>query len=189
MVEGIGGFWAGVGAVARATVACALVLSAIWKLRNARSFSIAFRESAPAFLRGFNQIARRAISAIELLLAAGLLSPLAETARPSAIAALVLITSFMVALRKNRDPTAGCGCWRAVPGVDSRKPVFARNIILLAAAALAAIRPLPAGMGLMLFALVPGLALSFAIFEIPTFAAVLSGVLSADARAEGVREA
>ena len=157
---------------ARATVAAALLLTAVWKWRNQAEFRSAYRAAAPQPVRGLAGSAAFATPLAELLCAAALLVPggIGRWATPVALALLVL---FTIALTRVEDLTAGCGCWRSAPGPANRNLLLARNLLLLMLAvvgSLGATSPDP----VQALAVLPMAALfALIILELPTIGAMV----------------
>jgi hypothetical protein len=157
--------------IARMTVGIALVLTAIWKLRNPLQFQVALRATAPA-LAVYAWFATGAIVVFELATAGLLMVP--GLAPLGTVSAGLLIGSFTVALWRVPSVSAGCGCWREPRSADSGRALFlARNGSLLVLVLIGATSTEIPSAGVRIFGLLAGLMTSLLILELPQFGGVV----------------
>lgn len=176
--------WALIGAGARGTVASALVLSALWKVRNRDGFRASFARNAPSFMQRHARAFGTALVVFEVFLGVGIIWPIESVVRASSIGVIALIGTLTLVMIRRGDLRDGCGCWRApTSDVDARSAFVSRNTILILAAACGVLAPTAIDLGGRLLSLSVGAALGLIVLEIPTFASVLSGVAP---RGEGV---
>jgi hypothetical protein len=154
-------------------------LTAAWKLTHRREYAASFIGLRPSFIREFELPARVGLVLAELGCAAGLAvtaglrGAVAEAGPVLAIALLLALTVAVV-----RQPSvADCGCWSSPAagphGQDVKRPLLARNGILLAAG-LAAVIPVRAAVpvGLLLSAAAFAAVVAPVVLELPQVIAV-----------------
>ncbi len=163
----------------RDILAVAFLLTAAWKVTHRRESAISFTSLRPSLIREFELPVRVGLILCELGCAV-LLAVAPDTRRPVAEAGPVLAIALLVALTiaVARQPTvADCGCWSSPVagsgGQDVRRPLLARNGILLAAA-VAAVIPVRAGVsaGLLLSAAAFAAVAAPIVLELPQVIAV-----------------
>ena len=164
-------------AVARSSVAVALIATAIWKVFRPVSFEEAFRAIVPAATtarHGIAKAARGGLVLIEVVLGLFLLLP--GTASLAALAAAGLIVAFSVVVVVRAPEHLSCGCWRDAVGLDSpalfRTATLVRNAVLVGLAAVGSFETSHLGLPQLLFAYCVGLALAALVLEIPQATAV-----------------
>jgi Methylamine utilisation protein MauE len=163
----------------RDILAVAFGLTAVWKITHRREYANSFTGLRPSFIREFEGPARVGLilaelgCAVLLAVTAGLRGPVAEAGPALAIALLAALTTAVA-----RQPSvADCGCWSspvAGPGGrDVKRPLLARNAILLAAG-LVAVIPASTGVsvGLLLSAAAFAAVAAPVILELPQVIAV-----------------
>ena len=157
----------------------AFLLTAAWKVTHRREYAISFTGLRPSLIREFERPARVGLILCELgcavLLAVGpgTRGAVAEAGPVLAIALLVVLTIAVA----RQQAVAGCGCWSSPVtgpgGQNVRRPLLARNGILLAAAVVAVI-PVRAGVsaGLLLSAAAFAAVAAPVVLELPQVIAV-----------------
>jgi hypothetical protein len=148
--------------LARCSVAAALVLSALWKVRHRVEFEVAL--SAAVRIQVVRRALRFVVPALEIGTAALLLSPghLGMLGAAGAGTLVVVLGSTLF----RRDLSAGCGCWSA-PRVD-RGALIARNAILLVLVGASIPVSVQLTWPVALFCLAAGPLFALLVMEIPT---------------------
>ena len=154
-------------------------LTAGWKITHWREYANSFTGLRPPLIREFELPVRSGLVLAELACAVLLAAAPAMgrgAAEAGPVLAIALLVTFTVAVARQRS-VAGCGCWSAPVagpgGSDVKGPLLARNGILLAVAAVAAI-PVQAGSsaGVLLSAAAFSAVVAPVILELPQVIAV-----------------
>jgi hypothetical protein len=152
---------------ARATIAVTLVMSAIWKLRNALKFRAVFALSIPPPLRSLEVPAVRVLPWMEIAIAGALLAPFSWLSQRASLGALALIGIFTFFLARIPNMRLGCGCWGSPTHDIDRKFYLCRNLAMIIVAGLGSIPVAIPPSNELIFAIAIGLLFAMMLLELP----------------------
>jgi hypothetical protein len=148
----------------RCSVAAALVLSAVWKLRHRHEFASVIALVTPSAPAAVRRVLNWTVPSAEFAIATLLFTPFSfgRIGAPAACAFTVLTS---VSLWRN-DLSAGCGCWSSGT-TFSRGPLLVRNAVLVALSALSLAGTPATGLAVLLFCVPAGTLLALIVLEMP----------------------
>lgn len=158
--------------VARAAVAAALVMSAVWKLRNGQKFRAVFSALVSAPLQSLDVLAARSLPWVEFASAGILLAAYSSVGQWAALGALALIGVFTLALARIRDTRLGCGCWGSLAHDLDRRFQLGRNLAMMIVAGFGSIRVSVLPWNELIFTMAIGLLLGLLLLELPQISVI-----------------